>query len=136
MKNLIFYNTTHYHYAFFQKYLETRNAKKLRIYEFYLANRFYGKKKKITLNYFKAEYILRRIISGITKRAENDSGHEFYFTFAQSSINEKIIYSNEVAQTLSSIKYQYISKFKQKIFVWLYFSFKENSKPYFVLYLF
>lgn len=51
-----------------------QEARRKRVYDFYLANRPKG--KKFTLAHFKAENMPRQTISDIIQRAENDSGHQ------------------------------------------------------------
>lgn len=50
------------------------DARRKRIYEFYLANRSSG--EKLTIDHFKAENIPRQTIANIIQRAKNNTGHE------------------------------------------------------------
>ena len=51
-----------------------QEARRKKIYEFYLNNR--SEAKKYTIDYFLAAKIPRKTISDIIKRAENNQGHE------------------------------------------------------------
>jgi len=51
-----------------------QEARRERVYKFYLGNRSQG--KKFTVDHFKAENIPKRTIYSIIQRAENESGHE------------------------------------------------------------
>ena len=58
---------------------------------------------------------------------------ESYFTLSHSTINgNQSFYSSDVAQTPSSQKYRTKAKFENKLLVWICFSERGLSKPYFV----
>lgn len=58
---------------------------------------------------------------------------EYYFTLAHTSINgNDRFYTSDLKSTPADIKYQPIEKFQKKLLVWIAFSEKGISDPYFV----
>ena len=58
---------------------------------------------------------------------------ESYFTLTHSTINgNDNFYSSNIQETPSSVKYRKVSKFEQKILVWIAFSSEGISEPFFV----
>jgi hypothetical protein len=94
------------------------------------------KKKKIPLRTDDQRERIRICCDRLYRKLQGKScilDDESYFTLAHSTLNgNDNYYSSDTAQTPSSVKFRSVTKFEKKMLVWLCFSDKGMSKPYFV----
>ena len=94
------------------------------------------KKMKIPMRSEKQKALARTKCSRLFQKLQNRTciiDDESYFTLAHTSLNgNDRFYTSDVKKTPASVKYQTIQKFQKQMLVWLGFSDKGLSKPYFV----